>query len=81
MMLAQWCVLALATGAKTIGLTPEEIAENNMTPAGWCVMIVSITSVLLMLVYSLYKTLSLPPVDEISDAELAQTTINPDTDL
>ncbi|TWU11023.1 hypothetical protein [Allorhodopirellula heiligendammensis] len=73
-VIAQACLLAL-------GLTPEEIAENNMTPAGWCVMVISITSVLALLFFSLYTTLSLPPVEEVSEAELARTTIDPDKDL
>ncbi len=35
--------------------------EVVMTPAGWAIMIVSLTSVLLLNVFCFYRVLSLPP--------------------
>lgn len=74
MMIAQWCLLAL-------GLTSEEIAENSLTTAGWCVMAISIGAVLSLLFFCLYTTLSLPAVANISEEELAKSTVGPADEL
>ncbi|TWT73211.1 hypothetical protein [Allorhodopirellula solitaria] len=69
MMSALECLLAL-------GLTPEEMAENQMTTAGWCVMTISITAVLSLLTYCLYTTLSLPPPQADTDEQLTRPPAN-----
>lgn len=74
MTITPWCLLAL-------GLTPEEIAENSLTTAGWCVMLISISAVLGLLLYCLVKTLSLPAVAKISEEELAKSTVGPADEL
>ncbi|MFG0335382.1 MAG: hypothetical protein ACF8TS_18640 [Maioricimonas sp. JB049] len=35
-----------------------------MNPAGWTVMVVSISSVLALVSYCMYRVLSLPPLEE-----------------
>ncbi len=35
----------------------------TLTPAGWIIMIVSMTTVLALVSFSLYKVLTLPPVE------------------
>ena len=50
-----------------------------MTPLGWLIMIVSITSVVGLTVFCLYRVLSLPPV-EVEDLNVAPLSIEtPDT--
>lgn len=69
MMIDLGCVIAL-------GLSPEEMADNRMTMAGWLVMTISIGAVLALLNYCLYMTFSLPPAGQGSDEEPTRTTID-----
>ncbi len=83
MMIALGCLLAL-------GLSPEEIADNRMTTAGWFVMTISIGAVLALLSYCLYMTFSLPsagqgpseqgPSEQGNDEELTRPTIDSESD-
>jgi hypothetical protein len=46
-----------------------------MTPLGWLVMIFSVTSVLALTVFCLYRVLTLPPV-EVEDLDTAPLNID-----
>lgn len=73
MMIDLGCLLAL-------GLSPEEMADNRMTTAGWFVMTISIGAVLALLSYCLYMTFSLPPAGQGSNGEPTRTTIDSKSD-